>query len=193
MKLKITILSLLLAVSIIVLVVVKRAEAAADWVTIDSSHLMAGGVGVAFCHAGEDGHLLTEALDGDDYWVHALGHTHWFIIDLGQEYNVQKVRGRSDTPYDPDDVDIYVSNDIESWGAAVASGADFSNTASPDWVEVDTTDKNGRYVAVDIVDAESIGNLYYGGLIAAFTIFDVYGEATAAPAAAGQVIIVNMD
>lgn len=185
MKLKITILSLLIAASIIVLVVVKRAEAAADWIGIDSTHYDS--------HCGDNGQeTIEEALDGTDEWRHLVNETHWFIIDLGQEYSIQKVRGRSDRPFDPIDVNIYVSNDKASWGAAVASGINtWQDTTN--WADVDNTDKNGRYVKVEIVDTESSGFIYFGGPDPShFKIFDVYGEATGA-ATAAQAIIVTME
>ena len=67
---------------------------AADWIGIDSSHLDS--------HCGENvGKTLQEALDGTDYWAHEVEETHWFILDLGQSYNIIKIRGRSDSSDDP--------------------------------------------------------------------------------------------
>ncbi len=157
---------------------------AADWIGITSAHYV--------LHCGDDGlNTIEEALDGTDQWYHGTDETHWFFIDLGEEYNVQKVRGRSNGNDDPIDVNIYVSNDPDNWGAAVASGVDFSNTASPAWVEVDTTDKDGRYVMVEIEDTEDASKILEFGGEPTFTIFDVYGEATAAPPAADVAVIMG--
>lgn len=150
---------------------------AADWIGINSSHID------SFC--GEEvGGTLADALDGLDDWNHFSNETHWFIIDLGQTYNVQKVRGRADRTLDPIDVNIYVSNDKGAFGAAVASGINtWQDTVS--WVEIDTTDKNGRYVKVEIVDTEDTPAGLTFGDSPPFTIFDVYGEV----AASGVVIL----
>ena len=157
-----------------------------DWITITSSHLDSN------CGDSQN-HACSEALDGTDYWLHEAAETHWFIIDLGQTYNVQKVRGRSNAgdALGPIDVDIYVSNDTGAGGAAVATGINtWINTDA--FVEGDTTDKEGRYVKVEIIETEDgvDGDIWFGGADPYFTIFDVYGSAGAA-AAAGQLIFIN--
>jgi len=147
----------------------------ADWIGVGSSHYDS--------HCGDDGaRTIEEALDGTDYWLHEVNETHWFVLNLGQTYNITKVRGRSDYPIltrDPDDVNIYVSDDKANWGTAVASGiTTWQDTTA--WVEVDVTDKNGRYVKVEIVSTESADNyLRFGDSPGPFTIFDVYGEVPA--------------
>jgi len=125
-------------------------------------------------HCGDTAWLLTDALDGTDLWYHGTLHTHWFILDLGQEYNVQKVRGRSLRNMDPVNVNIYVSDDKENWGAAVASGINTWQDTD-EWQEVDVTDKNGRYVKVEITATElgSDDEIQWGGPDPFWTIFDV--------------------
>lgn len=147
---------------------------ATSWLDINSSHLdsLCGQSSVD---------TLTDALDGLDKWRHTVDHDHWFIIDLGETYNVLKVRGRSERLRDPIDVNIYVSNDKGAFGAAVASGINsWQDTAA--WVEIDTTDKEGRYVKVEIVDTEDINRIIeFGGPTASyFTIFDVYATQSTA-------------
>ena len=144
---------------------------AAGWLGIGSAHLDSD--------CGDDGGSTTieNALDGTDAWVHTANETHWFIIDLGQVLNVQQVRGRSggDLSRDPILVDIYVSEDKVTWGTAVASNiATWQDTTV--WQEVDTTDKNGRYVKVEITATEdALKSLEFGGITGAFfKIFDVY-------------------
>lgn len=146
---------------------------AADWIGINSSHYDS--------HCGTSGtRTIQEALDGTDFWEHLVDETHWFIVDLGQTYNVTKVRGRSNYVYDPTSINIYVSDNKEDWGVAVATGIDtWKNT--DEWVEVNTTSKNGRYVKVEIVDTEVSYWIGFGST-SFFTIFDVYGEAGAPPA-----------
>jgi len=146
---------------------------AADWIGISSAHYDS--------HCGEEvTKTLAEGLDGTDLWSHQTSETHWFIVDLGATYNVQKVRGRSfdlGLNADPVDVNIYVSNDKEDFGEAVASGINtWANTAA--WQEVDTTDKEGRYVKVEIIESEDgVGaSINFGGQATPFTIFDVYGD-----------------
>jgi len=151
----------------------------ADWLGINSSHLLAGGAGVAFC--GEDeGYPLTNALDGiNSAWFHTAVETHYFIINLGAPYNITAVRARSLTSRDPTNVNIYVSDDTGDWGVAVASGIttwqdrdDWDGTAV-----ISTTPKNGQYIKVEIVSTEPLGNLRFGaGTAPYFIIFDAYGE-----------------
>lgn len=149
----------------------------AAWLEIDSSHLY------GYCGYTTP-YYLNAALDGDDIWVHAYDHDHWFIIDLGESYLIDKVRGRSSGWYqmgyacDPTDVNIYVSDDPEDWGDAVATGiSTWQDTSS--WREVSTTPKVGRYIKIEIVDTEDYDRwLAFGRDIwdgTPFSIFDAYG------------------
>jgi len=148
----------------------------ADWLGITSANYDS--------HCGEGGgHNLTEALDGTDYWLHDVAETHWFVLNLGAVYNVTKVRGRSSYGYDPIDVNIYISTDGINWNTAVVTGiSTWQDTTN--WVEINTTPKNGQYVKVEIIDTEatppyddyiSFGAVFPGPI----TIFDVYGEVPA--------------
>ncbi|KYK23441.1 hypothetical protein AYK24_07575 [Thermoplasmatales archaeon SG8-52-4] len=122
-----------------------------------------------------------KALNGTSYWAHDQWETHWGIVDLGQSYTVKKVRGRSDFFDDPIDVNIYVSENKTNWGTAVATGINtWQDTFS--WVEVDTVDKDGRYIKIEIIDTESmIHTLSFGNDMMPFKIFDVYGGINQAP------------
>jgi len=141
-----------------------------DWLGINSSHIdsACGGIG------------LEGALDGDNFWSHYATHQHWFILDLGDTYNITKARGRSNTPewapYDPTDVDIYVSDNKTTWGTAVATGiSSWQDTDS--WVEESVTPKDGRYIKVVINSTEDVDNhLVWGDWGGAWNIFDVFGE-----------------
>lgn len=137
------------------------------WFGVSSAHID------SFCGE-EEATTLADGLDGTVRWEHWENHTHWFIIDLGATYNVRKVRGRSNYgDYDPTDVDIYVSDDKENWGAAVQEEiTTWQDTTS--WVEIDTTDKDGRYVKVEILSTENISNSLTFGDVPPFTIFDVF-------------------
>ncbi len=77
-------------------------------------------------HSSCGGWNLANALNGEDFWNITTHHSgfppHWFILDLGEFTAIKKVRGRSMTVFDPASVDIYVSDDLESWGMAVATG-----------------------------------------------------------------------
>ncbi len=131
-------------------------------------------------HCGDTmGRTLEEALDGDDYWWNAWtpGHTHYFILDLGQNLTIKKVRGRSITSADPIDVDIYISDNKSDWGTAVATGISSWNDTDA-WQEVDTTDKTGRYIKVVIIDTEDIfDSIKWGQIFGTYiTIFDAYGD-----------------
>jgi len=142
----------------------------ADWVGINSTHYDSS--------CGDDGAGLTveAALNGTSRWSHVTDENHWFIIDLGESYHITKVRGRSWTSADPIDVDIFISDDKGDFGVAVATGVStWASCSDRAWVEVDTTDKSGRYVKVEIVDTENASRQLVFGQIAPFSIFDVYG------------------
>ena len=129
-------------------------------------------------HCGDsNGHTLEEAIDGMDYWSHTTNHDHHFIIDLGKTYTVKKVRGRSNRMSDPIDVDIFVSDNKSSWGTAVATVISSWQDTSL-WQEVDTTDKDGRYIKVEVLDTEHfLDFIEWGGFSSPYiTIFDVYGN-----------------
>ncbi|GAG61376.1 unnamed protein product, partial [marine sediment metagenome] len=121
-----------------------------------------------------NGHTCAEALDGVDFWQHEVPATHWFILDLTQTYTIEKVRGRSNTYFDPTEVYIYVSDSKVDWGDAVFYGnPEWQNTVS--WVEIDTIDKDGRYIKVEIRYTEDHNYLIFGNDSAPYiTIFDVY-------------------
>ncbi len=148
-----------------------------DWLGISSSEYDS--------HCGDsNNHNLTEALDAQDYWEHLAVHAlpHWFIIDLGQTYTIKQLRGRSNTDADPIDIDVYVSDSKTNWGTAVSTGINtWQDTEN--WVTIDSTDKNGRYIKVEIYDTENILDKIDWGKTAEphMTIFDAYGEIYALP------------
>lgn len=143
---------------------------AADWLNIGSAQLHS--------KCGEDpSYLLADALDGLNVWYHDFEGVHWFILDLGQSYTITKVKGRSNYPaMDPYHLDIYVSDDIENWGAAVKTNIDLWRTEN-EFIEYDVTEKSGRYIKVVILDTmDAQDRLVWGRLSVPFTIFDCYGE-----------------
>ena len=147
------------------------------WLGINSSHLH------SFC----GGWGLEYALDGRDYWSISVYQfkflPHWFILDLGKSTSITKVRGRSRTTLDPMSVDVYVSDDLQNWGTAVATNiTTWQDTSS--WVEIDTIDKVGRYIKVEINAIEGDGGDHYmewglndGPDSDYMTIFDAYAGA----------------
>jgi len=143
-----------------------------DWIGINSSHID------SLC--GEySTYTLAKALDGTNVWAHLTDETHWFILDLVQSYTIKKVRGRSKASADPIDIDIFVSDDKENWGAAVASTITTWQD-DDEWVEIDTVDKVGRYIKVVINDTEDEDReLSFGGTFPLFAIFDAYGAVAA--------------
>lgn len=153
-------------------VISASSEFSAGWLGINSSHYDS--------HCGDwaaPSYMLLNALNGTDTWAHNANHTHWFILDLGRNYNISKVRGRSKSSQDPIDINIYVSETNGDWGAAVASGiSTWQDTDS--WVEIDTTPKEGRFIKVEIITTEDPSHfLVFGSTTGGshFTIFDVYG------------------
>jgi len=151
-----------------------------------SSSLAPGWLGITSADldsdCGDDGSPTTieAALDGTNVWKHSTNETHWFIIDLGVERHVEKVKGRSggDLSFDPTNVNIYVSNSKVAWGGAVKSGiTTWQDTVA--FIEVDlTTPKDGRYVKVEITTTEDVTHkLEFGGPAGNFfNIFDVFAH-----------------
>lgn len=128
------------------------------------------------------GYTVGGALDGTSFWYHSGSLPHWFIIDLGATYLIKKMQGRSITTGDPYRVDVYVSDDKESWGDAVATDISTWQDTST-FVEIDTVDKEGRYIYVAVTDTEAVANwIQWGNISSPFTIFDAYGDVVAAPA-----------
>ena len=146
--------------------------ASADWIGVNSSNIN------SFCgQYDSETYSLAYGLNGNGRWVHDDNHVHWFILDFGDSYFIEKVRGRSNYNMDPIDVNIYVSEINGSWGSPVASN--ISTWQDTDvWQEVDITDKNGRYIKVEIIETEYSNHiLHWGKLSPYLTIFDVYGAA----------------
>jgi len=147
-----------------------------DWLGISSAEYDS--------HCGEDaGRTLADALDGTDRWDHTVNEIHWFILDLGQTYTIKKVRARSGGLDDPIDVNVYVSDSTLSWGSPVATNVSVWQDNEQIWQEVDTVDKNGRYIRLVIYDTEDSGQDLDFGDLTAVTIFDAYGDVAAAPPA----------
>jgi hypothetical protein len=123
---------------------------------------------------------IPDALDGIDpaKWRHWADEDHWFILDLGQTYTIKKLRARAFSNDDPIDVDAYVSDSKVAWGTAVSTGiSTWQDTYA--WVEVDTTDKDGRYIKIIINDTEDASrNLEWSGQEWPDyrPIFDAYGD-----------------
>lgn len=145
-----------------------------DWFGVSSNEY--------YSHCGDTGiTTLVKALDGDDYWIHfgTDSHTtHWFILDLGESELITQIRGRSKKDYDPTDIDVYISNDPDNWDTAVATEITTWQDTD-DWVVINSTDKNGRYVKVFINSTETAdAGVYWGATGTAYTIFDVYVEGT---------------
>ncbi|EMR75540.1 F5/8 type C domain-containing protein [Thermoplasmatales archaeon SCGC AB-540-F20] len=142
-----------------------------DWLGVGSSELAT---------ACEYKLFLGWALDGIDMWSPSTNHEHEFILDLGKKYSIKKFRGRSESALDPTDVDIYISTDNSSWGTAVASDiSTWQDTSS--WVEVNSTDKDGRYIKVVVQATEDANHRLIWGLMPPDTIFDVYGGVVNTP------------
>ncbi len=143
----------------------------ADWLGITSAELHSD--------CGDNGGSITieAGLDGDNYWGHNTGHIHWFIIDLGASYTISKVKAYSITSFDPDDVNIYVSDDAGDFGSVIEEGiTTWQDTAS--YVEIEITPTVGRYVKVEIESTE-IGQVLQFGKTSSPRpggIFDAYGE-----------------
>lgn len=141
----------------------------ADWLGIS-------GTNYDSCCGDAAGHTVAKALSGTDYWYHNVSETpHWFIVDLVNRYTITQVEGRSITGSDPIDVNIYVSDSKTVWGDAVATGISTWRDTST-FQTVNTTEKAGRYIKVEIDVVEGAATIGWGkGTSPYFTIFDAYG------------------
>ena len=141
------------------------------WVGVDSTFLISD--------CGDDGaNTIEAALNGTGYWFHNVNHTHSFTIDLGAQYEIRKVRARSDSEVgkDPYSGKIWVGNTSAADTVATSfdSGLFAGNTA---WVELAMTGGSAgsfRYVRMEIIITESASNtLFFGNDISPFQIFDI--------------------
>jgi hypothetical protein len=113
------------------------------------------------------------ALNGMQEWVHAGLETHWLTIDLGENYYIRKIRGRSETAMDPTNVNIYINYDSEPSTLIHSGITTWQNNRN--WVEIDIPDTHGRYIKFEITSTEDVeGGIAWGG--AALSILDVWGE-----------------
>lgn len=142
---------------------------APDWLGITSSNIDSD------CGCGETGETLADCIDGLADWDCNTPHCHWFILDLGQSYTITKVRGRSHGGRDPTNLDIWVSDDKENWGDPVAEDITTWQDTT-EWQEVETTEKEGRYVKVQINSCETSLNYFEWNGTTPQTMIDVYGE-----------------
>lgn len=140
-----------------------------DWLGINGTHYDSS--------CGQTGEAtVISALNGTHYWYHEVNEVHWFILDLGQTYTIKKLKARSKFAYDPTDVNIYI-DDSNPPTTLIESGISVWQNTS-DFVEVDITDSDGRYIKVEIADTEHASNYLLFGIAdaAPFNIFDVYGD-----------------
>lgn len=146
-------------------------SAVPDWLVIDSTYL----------HSSCGGDNLSDALDGIGLWEHYSSEYHWFIIDLGSAYTITSVKGRSFSAYDPYTIEFYVSNSSTIFGFSVGTTELWRDT--PEFIEVELTQKCGRYVKVLILDTDQGQDLAFGNadIEYPFSIFDVYGDLWVAP------------
>jgi len=147
-----------------------------QWFLVDSDNLHS-------CCEGESPDLEA-ALDGDGTWGCSGHEEHWFILDLGTNYTVGKVRGRSNyNGYDPASVDIYVARTIEAIEGSNEEEFKLTKEGSiTDWQKTQTwvthdpeEDLDGRYVKVLITGQDE---LKFGQTdmlpLTPFSIFDVF-------------------
>ena len=97
---------------------------------------------------------------------HYVTEGHYIVFNMGETYTVKKIRMWDNPGYGQvtDISAIYVSNDTGNWGTLVGSYT-FPNEVGEVWREIETTDKDGRYIKL-ITPSEE---LYY------WREFDIYG------------------
>ena len=124
-----------------------------------------------------DGHTLAEALAGTDYWDARLNDVadDWFILDLGGLYYVNGSRGRTTTTIDPQNISIYVSNDVSDFGEDTRVDEQINIEDSGDtWVTSYCNGTIGRYVKVVVYDNEGTsGEMAWGNTATPVSIFEL--------------------
>lgn len=127
----------------------------AEWYGISSSNVYSycGYTSGDYC----EGYLPWSpgsALDGRACWVHHYNHKHWLILDLGNIYSVEWLRGASNRGWgNPWYVDVFVSDgDSFDW-ILVASDINTWRLGCL-WQEVNCSDVYGRYILIEITECQ---------------------------------------
>lgn len=93
---------------------------------------------------------LDNLYDGtDSVWHHWVTHEHWVSLDLGQSYNIDKLRMWRRQPWDVEYAiqSIQVSEDPEVWiGPSVGSKPRMDGNEPQGWYEAEMINSTGRYV-----------------------------------------------
>jgi len=148
-----------------------------DWLLISSTEFDSSCDGYFTDYSPEN------ALDAVKGWYCLGQHTHWFVIDLTQTYNISKVKGRSGHSGDPIDVNIYIDDNNPPTTLCEEGITTWQDRA--DWSEITlTTPGVGRYIKVEIEDTEYVaGELWFGqpGGDDPLSIFDAYGDVAEVP------------
>lgn len=118
-----------------------------------------------YSRCGADGNYpATRAIDGDTTtsWRHSTSENHWIILDLGESINISRIRIYQHTSTStyrwgyPDGIEVYVSDNPNSWGSAVWVGT----LNSGGWQESGPFNKKGRYVRLYSRSTSSSQRLY---------------------------------
>ena len=80
-------------------------------------------------------------------WFHWVEEAHWVILDMGETSTISKICTWHERQWDTERglTEIYVSTDTSDWGESLGSMKNTQNQ-NPGWIEVDITDKVGRYI-----------------------------------------------
>jgi len=113
---------------------------------------------------GEDNyHYANEAIDDthdNSYWQHSSSENHWIVFDMGETSSVSRIRIYQDL----DDwggssgIEIYVSDNLLSWGSPVWSGR--IDRYGEGWEESGAFSAEGRYVKLVSLSTSSQQKLY---------------------------------
>lgn len=161
---------------VLLLLMVKLAFSADDWVTPTAIHSDCG-------HTGDS--VSSRLIDDDlgTYWQHDGTEDHWVIFDMGETYTVKQVRCYHVQYVHWVEVgEVYVSDDVENWGDSLGASTANWYTGVTGWEEIDITDKDGRYIKIVGNAQDRMG----------FYEFDIYGSTAGAPPAPGAAQPMNL-
>ena len=92
------------------------------------------------------GHPATDMLDQTGEWWHVVNETHTLVLDMSSSLDISRfgIRGTAASNNLINNMNIYISDTVGTWGTAVSTSIDPSSY-KVDYLEIINTRKTGRY------------------------------------------------
>jgi len=126
-----------------------------------------------YSHCGDTGADIVEnLLDGTGNWAHVVNHEHTLVLDMGSSKEVTKIRTKNRGVLKNDDVDVYVSDTIGTWGSSILNFDPSGDPSTDTWVEREVdTPTTGRYVKLTINTQQVFNYLDWGNSEKCFDVW----------------------